>query len=87
MKTEPKCNPNPKPIHPRFFKKFCEKCKMDFVKEWGWKYTEIFFEDKSIKYICKECAPTQKDAYYYFRPEKKKFIITSTWKQIHDEKI
>jgi len=67
MKTEPKCNPNPKPIYPIFFKKFCEKCKMDFIDEPGWKYTEYWYlEYKKHTYLCKDCAPTQKDAYNYF---------------------
>lgn len=70
MRTEPKCTPNPKPIYPRFFKKFCQKCKMDFVKEPGWEYTKGYLSGLGVTYryfrLCKNCAPTQKEAYKYF---------------------
>jgi len=67
MKTKPKCYPNPKPIYFKFFKRFCEKCKMDFIREPGWKYTEYWaFGGISYRYLCKDCAPTQKEAYNYF---------------------
>ena len=66
MKREPKCNPNPKLIYPKFFKRFCEKCKMNFIKEPGWKYSEYWPGDVEHKYLCRDCAPTQKEAYDFF---------------------
>jgi hypothetical protein len=64
MKIEPKCNPNPKPIYPLIFKKFCRKCKMYFVREPGWKYEYINHPGiQMCKYICKSCASTQIEAY------------------------
>jgi hypothetical protein len=72
MKREPKCKLNPKPVYPLFRKRFCEKCKMNFVREPGWKYQKIHFCGYGVsstnEYLCKDCAPTQKEAYRFFKP-------------------
>ena len=47
--------------HPKFFWTKCDICNNDFKKEFMW---QIKYKDHSIC-VCKECAPTYKDAEMY----------------------
>jgi hypothetical protein len=49
-------------IYPRFFWKYCEKCKKEFRREWGWRANLVFMETRYDEYVCAECAPTKLDA-------------------------
>lgn len=69
MKREHKCKPNPRLIYPWFIRRQCVKCKMDFVREYGWEfYVYDLLGYCYSKYLCKDCAQTQKEAYSIFCP-------------------
>ena len=48
----------------------CEKCKLEFRREYGWEYTysDYHFSPSNYfsKYICGSCAPTIEDAARFF---------------------
>lgn len=45
-------------IWPRFCWHFCELCKQEFKREYGWK---VFFSFVPDKFVCYDCCPTQKE--------------------------
>ena len=73
--------------YPLFFWKKCELCKLQFRREWGWKFWEIAHQWGNVYiYFCKSCCPTKEktatiiDNRRNESEQKKKYLLSTLFR-------
>jgi len=56
-----------RPTFPLIFWQLCERCRMEFRREWGWTLT-VGLSCSIYRHVCASCAPERKDAENFFLP-------------------
>jgi hypothetical protein len=54
-----------KKYYPLFHYEQCDKCKMEYKREWMWKIRNPGLLNGWWDYFCKECMPSRVDALLY----------------------
>jgi hypothetical protein len=63
-----------KKFYARFFWRHCQRCGLQFKKEWGWKYTfhPLLSLSDTTWYLCDECGIDKDTALELFRRDIRK---------------